>query len=167
VANVFQCIYSKSSAHSPNEASTYAAHHHHIASPLQRGMQALSFIVEGISTGVEVAEKYKGSWNGIPVRCVEQSAYSCCTDVPPAATLVVHPIVPRCYHQFHVNAYDGPSVGGVEHGQQQHPPHDNRRYPTMTAIRHVGIGIHAYYHQLTKPRPHGACQSSTTSTPHQ
>ena len=32
----------------PKEGSTYAAHHHHIASPLQQGMQALSFIVEGI-----------------------------------------------------------------------------------------------------------------------
>ena len=74
----------------------------------------------------------KGHGNGILIRCVEQTFLCCTDDVPPAATLVVDPIVPRRYRQFHVNARDGRTVGRVKHRQQQHPPHNNRRYLTMT-----------------------------------
>jgi hypothetical protein len=74
----------------------------------------------------------KGPWNGILIGCVEQTFLCCTADIPPAATLVVDPIVPRRYRQFNDNARDGRTVGRVKHGQQQHPPHNNRQYPTMT-----------------------------------
>ena len=89
----------------------------------------------------------------------------------PAATLVIDPIMPRCYRQFHVNAHDGPSMAS----NSTHPLtiNDTPQRPWSAIL--ISPSIHAHDHQLTMlwpwwppwlwQAPHW--QSSIASTLHQ
>jgi len=86
---------------------------------------------------VGLAEKYKGPWNRIPIRCVEQT-FLCCTDDVPPATLIVDPIVPRRNRGW------GQALPATAPTPQQSTiPHNNRRSTTL-----ISPSIHAHDHQL-------------------
>ena len=83
--------------------------------------------------------------------------FFCYTDyIPPVATLVVDPIIPRCYRQFHDNAHDGRTMVGVEYHQQQHRP--------TTIDDTTTTGHHIDQPQYPCPWPGNATTSTTTST---